>query len=196
MPLPTSPIVRFTHRYENDLTLEIVQGDLTAEQVDAIVNAANESLAHGGGVAGAIARRGGPAIDIESRQWVTTRGPVKTGSAAITSGGHLPARFVIHAVGPVWGSGDEDAKLASAIRSALKLADEHELVSVSFPAISSGIFGFPRDRCAKVFLSVIESYHLHRAQGTPGTVTRIRLCNIDDATATTFERAARRRYGE
>ena len=92
-------------------TICVVQNDLTAEQVDAIVNAANERLAHGGGVAGAISRRGGPTIQRESAEWIREHGPVPTGSAAITGAGELPARYVIHAVGPVWGTGDEEAKL-------------------------------------------------------------------------------------
>ncbi|MBL1218053.1 MAG: macro domain-containing protein [Planctomycetes bacterium] len=189
-----SATVRFTHQSEGGLTLEVVQGDLTAEAVDAIVNAANEQLAHGGGVAGVISRRGGPVIEAESRAWVDVQGPVETGSAAITSGGDLPARYVIHAVGPIWGTGDEDAKLASAIRAALQLADENRLGSMSFPAISSGIFGFPKDRCARVFLDTIEDYRQRRANGAPGSITSIRLCNIDDETASLFEQAARDRY--
>ena len=126
-------------------TLRIIEGDITEQDVDAIVNAANEMLEHGGGVAGAIARKGGPQIASDSRRWVEEHGRVPTGSAAITGGGDLKARYVIHAVGPVWGGGskEEERLLASAVRSALSRADEHGLESVALPAISTGIFGYP-----------------------------------------------------
>ena len=144
--------ILFEHTTPGGQVIRVVQNDLTTEAVDAIVNAANEHLAHGGGVARAISRKGGPVIQQESSAWVCEHGPVPTGSAAITGAGSLPCRYVIHAVGPVWGSGDEQAKLASAVRSALDLAGEHELRSVSMPGISSGIFGFPKPLCARVML--------------------------------------------
>ena len=147
--------VLFEHTTSKEQVIRIVQGDLTAEAVDAIVNAANERLAHGGGVAGAISRAGGPIVQRESDAWVREHGPVPTGSAAITGAGALPCRYVIHAVGPVWGSGDEERKLASAVQSALDLADENDLRSVSMPGISSGIFGFPKPLCAEVMLRTI-----------------------------------------
>jgi O-acetyl-ADP-ribose deacetylase (regulator of RNase III) len=163
--------------------IRIVQGDITEEPVDAIVNAANGRLSHGGGVAGAIVRRGGAAIQEESDAWVEHHGEVPTGSAAITGAGDLEARYVIHAVGPVWGSGDEEAKLARAARSALDLAMEYGLESISLPAISSGIFGFPKDRCAKVLLEVVLA-----SEGPE----EIRLCNLDDLTAGIFRDEALR----
>ncbi len=104
-------------------TLQMVQGDLTQESVDAIVNAANSQLQHGGGVAGAIVRRGGPQIQAESEAWVREHGPVSHAKPAITRSGSLPCRYIIHAVGPVWGEGDEDAKLSAAIHGALAAAD-------------------------------------------------------------------------
>ena len=125
----------FEHTTQDGQVIRVVQGDLTAEAVDAIVNAANEHLMHGGGVAGAISRRGGPLIQRESSAWVRERGPVPTGSAAITGGGNLPCRHVIHAVGPVWGAGDEEFKLAAAVRSALDLASARELRSISMPGM-------------------------------------------------------------
>ncbi|NOY57423.1 MAG: macro domain-containing protein [Calditrichaeota bacterium] len=141
----------------NNSTIELIRGDITEMETDAIVNAANEHLAHGGGVAGAIVRKGGSVIQKESNDWVREKGIVKTGSAAITSGGNLKAGYVIHAVGPIMGSGDEDNKLKSATASALQLAEKHALKSVAFPAISTGIFGYPVERCAKVMLeSAIE----------------------------------------
>ncbi|MBN1479210.1 macro domain-containing protein [candidate division KSB1 bacterium] len=142
----------------NDSLIEIIRGDITEMATDAIVNAANERLAHGGGVAGAIVRKGGKIIQQESDNWVAQHGRVATGSAAITRGGDLKARYVIHAVGPVMGSGDEDEKLKSATLSALKLAKEYGLSSLAFPAISTGIFGYPVERCARVMLLTVADY--------------------------------------
>jgi O-acetyl-ADP-ribose deacetylase (regulator of RNase III) len=105
-------------------TLEIAQGDITLENVDAIVNAANEHLQHAGGVAWSIVRRGGDGIQDESDAWIKKHGLVSHSHPAWTSGGQLPARYVIHAVGPVWGDGDEDAKLAAAVTGSLRVADE------------------------------------------------------------------------
>lgn len=129
-------------------TLRLVSEDLTERDVDAIVNAANSHLQHGGGVAGAIVRKGGRIIQEESDRI----GFVPVGGAAMTSGGKLRARHVIHAVGPRMGEGDEDAKLRNAINSVLSLAVEKGLTSISVPAISAGIFGFPKDRCAKILV--------------------------------------------
>jgi putative ATPase len=137
---------------------QIVQGDLTQQDVDAIVNAANAQLQHGGGVAGIISRRGGGEIQSESDQWVREHGPVPHNEPAYTSGGKLPARYVIHAVGPVWGQGEEDNKLRAAIQGSLGRADELELTSIAFPAISTGIFGFPKERAAGVIFRAIEQY--------------------------------------
>ena len=128
--------------------VRLVSADLTERDVDAIVNAANSHLQHGGGVAGAIVRKGGRTIQDESNKI----GYVAVGSAAITNGGKLKARMVIHAVGPMMGEGDEDAKLKKAMNSVLSLAAERELKSISVPAISAGIFGFPKDRCAKILV--------------------------------------------
>lgn len=169
-----------------------VQGDLTQERVDAIVNAANSSLAHGGGVAGAIVRAGGYEIQEESNRWVREHGPVPTGSAAITGAGRLPARYVIHAVGPVWGTGDEERKLASAVQSALRLADEHGLESISMPGISSGIFGFPKPLAAQVIVRAAREY----LEAHPETsLKEVRFCNIDAQTAQYFAQEVRRQFG-
>lgn len=169
-----------------------VQGDLTREEVEAIVNAANSRLAHGGGVAGAIVRAGGHEIQEESDQWVREHGPVPTGSAAITGSGRLPARHVIHAVGPVWGSGDEERKLASAVQSALALADERGLRSISIPGISSGIFGFPKPLAAEVIVRAARKY----LQAHPETsLQEIRFCNIDRRTAQYFAQEVKRQFG-
>jgi O-acetyl-ADP-ribose deacetylase (regulator of RNase III) len=163
--------------------IRVVRGDLTEERVDAIVNAANSRLAHGGGVAGAIVRRGGRAIQEECDRLVAEHGEVPTGGAVVTGAGRLPARHVIHAVGPVWGTGDEDAKLAGAVRGALALARAGDLRRVSLPAISSGIFGFPKDRCARVILETVCAFE---------GLEEVRLCNLDDRTATIFREEAER----
>ena len=134
--------------------LELIEGDITELEVDAVVNAANEDLQLGSGVAGAIREKGGPSIQEECDRIGST--PV--GTAVLTGGGNLTARHVIHAVGPRMGEGDEDRKLASAIRSSLALADRHGLKSIALPAISTGTFGFPVDRCARILLTEVYRY--------------------------------------
>lgn len=147
----------------------IVEGDLTEQDVDAIVNAANSHLQHGGGVAGAIVRKGGRIIQDESDRVGFT--PV--GHAAITTAGSLKAKWVIHAVGPRWGEGDEDNRLESAVRSSLALAEEKKLSSISFPAISAGIFGFPQDRCAAIITRTIASW---LRENPAGSLKRVDIC--------------------
>lgn len=146
------------HTFPSGLVLQIAQGDITTEEVDAIVNAANSHLEHGAGVAGAIVHKGGPQIQAESWQWVREHGLVTHAKPAYTHAGNLNCRYVIHAVGPRWGEGDEDGKLRAAITGALSLAERLGLTSIAFPAISTGIFGFPRDRAAEVILDAIRSY--------------------------------------
>jgi len=133
----------------NGVTVRLISADLTERDVDAIVNAANDRLQHGGGVAGAIVRKGGRIIQEESDKI----GFAAVGTAVITTGGRLKARHVIHTVGPRMGEGDEDNKLRRAMNSVLKLATENGLTSISVPAISAGIFGFPKDRCAKILVN-------------------------------------------
>lgn len=134
--------------------LELVEGDITEMDTDAIVNAANAQLVLGGGVAGAIRTKGGPAIQAACDKI----GGTFVGGAVITTAGHLRAHHVIHAVGPRMGEGNEDEKLRNATLNALKIADENDLKSVAFPAISTGIFGFPVDRCAEIMLSATVDY--------------------------------------
>lgn len=164
-------------------TLQIVQGDITTEEVDAIVNAANEHLQHGGGVAWAISKRGGPIIQQESNEWVQTKGPVSHAHPAWTSGGKLPAKYVIHAVGPVWGQGDEDAKLSDAVTGSLRVADELGLKSIAFPAISTGIFGFPKERAAKVIKGAIETYF---EENDSSEIDIVKLVLFDQSTTDAF----------
>jgi len=141
---------------ERDRTVEFHgPADITSETSDAIVNAANSSLLGGGGVDGAIHEAGGPAILAECRQIVSRIGSLPAGQAVITSGGNLPARYVIHTVGPVYRGGEqgEPEKLASCHRECIRLADEHGLQSLSFPAISTGAFGYPVSEAAVIALS-------------------------------------------
>ena len=149
---------RNSHLFPGGQTLEIIQGDITSEKMDAIVNAANDHLVHGGGVAAAIVRRGGEIIQEESNAWVELHGPVVHAKPALTHAGRLPCKYVIHAVGPTWGTGEEDGKLVAAITGCLALAEELRLESISFPAISTGIFGFPKERAADIFMHTIEGF--------------------------------------
>lgn len=134
--------------------LELVEGDITEMQTDAIVNAANAQLVLGGGVAGAIRRKGGPTIQEECDKI----GGTFVGGAVITTGGNLKAKYVIHAVGPRMGEGNEDEKLKNATLNSLKAAEKNHLKSVSFPAISAGIFGFPIARCSEIMLKTVIEY--------------------------------------
>lgn len=138
----------------NKSILQVVEGDITEMGTDAIVNAANEYLKHSGGVAGVIIKKGGRIIQEESGKI----GYCPVGQAVITSGGNLKAKYVIHAVGPRMGEGNEDEKLTNATLNSLKLADENNLNSIAFPAISTGIFGFPMDRAAKIMLKTVIDY--------------------------------------
>ena len=171
------------HLFPSGVRLQVVQGDITAESVDVIVNAANAHLVHGAGVAGAILQAGGAVIQEESRQWVLKHGLVTHGEPAYTHAGELPCRYVIHAVGPVWGEGDEETKLRSAIQGSLSLAERLDLESIAFPAISTGIYSFPRDRAARVILSAIMDYLV----SSPALkITVVRAVLYDQATVQAF----------
>lgn len=141
-------------RTVKDGVIRLVQGDLTELAVDAIVNAANAHLVLGGGVAGAIRSKGGPSIQEECNRI----GGTTVGQAVVTGAGNLKARYVIHAVGPSYGEGNEDEKLHGATLNSLKRATEKGMRSIAFPAISTGIFGFPKDRCADIMLKTIRDY--------------------------------------
>ncbi len=134
--------------------IRLIQGDLTEQAVDAIVNAANVHLVLGGGVAGAIRSKGGPSIQEECNRI----GGTTVGQAVVTGAGKLKARYVIHAVGPSYGEGNEDDKLRGATLNSLKRATEKGMRSLAFPAISTGIFGFPKDRCADIMLETTRSF--------------------------------------
>jgi O-acetyl-ADP-ribose deacetylase (regulator of RNase III) len=147
----------------------VVRGNLLEEPVEAIVNAANGHLAHGGGVAGIIARAAGAELQAESDRLVRERGPFATGSAVVTAAGKLPFKGVIHAVGPRYGEGGEEAKLVTALTAAFQCARERGWQSVSFPAVSAGIFAVPLDICARAYLKAA------RASG----LRNVRLCLRD-----------------
>lgn len=164
-------------------TLQIIQGDITSDEVDAIVNAANEQLQHGGGVAWAISKRGGPTVQQESDDWIRKHGPVSHSHPAWTLGGLLPTKYIIHAVGPVWGDGDEDKKLSDAVTGSLRVADELKCTSISMPAISTGIFGFPKDRAAGLIFSAIETYF---AEAKDSSIQTVRLVLFDNTTVKVF----------
>jgi len=164
----------------NNTLLELTRGDITDQTTDAIVNAANAALQLGGGVAGAIRRRGGPKIQEECNRI----GGTHVGGAAITTGGNLAAKYVIHAVGPRHGEEHEDTKLKDATLNSLILADQNHLKSIAFPAISTGVFGFPKDRCATIMLSTTIAY----LEG-PTKLEKVVYCLYDRKTLEIFEHA-------
>ena len=137
-----------------DSILELLQGDITEMTTEAIVNAANAQLILGAGVAGAIRKKGGPKIQQECNK----KAPTFVGGAVITTAGNLKAEYVIHAVGPRMGEGNEDEKLKNATLNSLKLADGNAIKSISFPAVSTGVFGFPLQRCAEIMLATTIDY--------------------------------------
>ena len=161
--------------------VELVQGDITELDVDAIVNAANEYLVLGSGVAGAIKRKGGPSIQDECDRI----GGTFVGGAVITGGGNLKARHVIHAVGPRMGEGKEDEKLENAVHNSLKVAEENGLRTIAFPAISTGIFGFPKERCAEIMKrTVMEYFRVTKST----SIERVYICLYDERTLDIFRR--------
>jgi len=167
------------NRKINNSVIELIQGDITELSTDAIVNAANAQLVLGGGVAGAIRIKGGPGIQAQCNK----KSPISTGEAVITTGGQLKAEYVIHAVGPKQGQGREDEKLKNATLNALKVADVNGLRSIAFPAISTGIFGFPMDKCAEIMLSATIDY----LRG-PTSLERVIFCLFDQKACDVFSK--------
>jgi O-acetyl-ADP-ribose deacetylase (regulator of RNase III) len=157
--------------------IEIIQGDITKQKVDAIVNAANSSLMGGGGVDGAIHRAGGPAILEECKKIVARQGGCSTGEAVITTGGNLPAKFVIHTVGPVWSGGknNEPDKLSNCYKNSLRLAVENKVETIAFPNISTGIYGYPKNEAARVAIGTVVA-HLENDH----TITKVYFVCFDE----------------
>ena len=166
----------------NKKTLRLVYGDITERDVDVIVNAANSYLKHGGGVAAAIVRKGGKIIQEESDKI----GFVPVGSSVVTVSGRLPCKYIIHTVGPRMGEGNEYIKLRSAVRNSLELASDRKFKSISMPAISSGIFGFPKDRCAEILVEEAKNFLVSNNNITSLEV--VEFCIIDDETLDYFKR--------
>jgi O-acetyl-ADP-ribose deacetylase (regulator of RNase III) len=169
-------------RISNDKVIRLIKGDITEQNVDVIVNPANSFLKHGGGVAGAIVRKGGNVIQFESDQI----GFVPVGSSVLTSSGKLPCSAIIHTVGPKMGEGNEDFKLSKSIHSSLSLASKKGYTSISIPAISSGIFGFPKDRCADILLDESIKFFLTNTNNN-NTLQLVEFCIIDDETLFHFK---------
>ena len=141
------------------MKIEVIKGDITKVEVDAIVNAANASLMGGGGVDGAIHRAGGPSILEECKRIVARQGGCKTGEAVITTAGNLPAKFVIHTVGPIWnGRPKERELLANCYTNSLLLAVENNCTSIAFPAISTGVYRFPKEEAATIAMQTVHAY--------------------------------------
>jgi putative ATPase len=165
--------------------IEVVQGDITSQSADVIVNAANEHLAHGGGVAAAISMAGGPTINAESRAWVDEHGPIQPGTAAVTSAGKMKARYVVHVVGPVYRTGQDNAALlAQAVWAALDAAAGLGANSIALPALSAGIFGYPPVDACSVIVRTVRSW----PKGG-GSLESIRLVAFDAETADHFRTA-------
>lgn len=164
----------------NDVKVRLVKGDITEIQADAIVNAANSYLEHGGGVAYAIVKKGGYEIQKESREYVRKYGPVPVGGVAVTSAGRLNAKYVIHAVGPRYGVEGVE-KLEEAIRNSLRKAEELGLKSIAFPAISTGIYGYPYEDCARAMMKVFTTERL-------SSVREIIVCLYTDEAYNIFEK--------
>ncbi len=171
----------------NGVKVRLVQGDITQQPTDAIVNAANSSLMGGGGVDGAIHRAGGPAILEECQQIVARQGRVPTGQAVITTGGRLKAKYVIHTVGPVWHGGrqGEPGTLASAYRESLKIAVAGGLKSVAFPSISTGAYGYPVDAAARVALKAVAGF----LREQPSKLEEVVFVLFDSATLSHYQAA-------
>jgi O-acetyl-ADP-ribose deacetylase (regulator of RNase III) len=168
--------------------LSLIQGDITRQATDAIVNAANSGLMGGGGVDGAIHRAGGPAILEECKKIVARQGRLPAGQAVITTAGNMKSKHVIHTVGPIWSGGNhgEPALLASAYRESLKLAAENKLVSISFPSISTGIYGYPVDKAAVIAISEVISF-----LSTPTSIKEVIFVLFDNHTYETYANALR-----
>jgi O-acetyl-ADP-ribose deacetylase len=176
------------HALEVDgTTIRTFTGDLTAERVDAIVNAANAHLQHGGGVAGAISRAAGPVVQRESDAWVAEHGPLGDDTAAVTGAGALPCRLVVHVAGPVHDAArdDNEARLRAAVTAALDAGHDQGARTMALPAISSGIYGYPLAEATAVLVSAVADW----VRSHPGALHEVRLVGFDDAATAAFASA-------
>ena len=182
----------YEYIFSNGKVIQVAQGNLVVEETDVIVNAANGDLSHGGGVAMYISQGGGPTIQQESFAYVKEHGRVETGDAVMTSGGNLKAKWVAHAVGPIWGNhdGDEPVLLYNAVQAALREANAKEAKSIALPGISSGIFGGPKDVCALTAIKAAFDYLVDTPGLPPTSIDLVRFVNIDEETATVFAEQA------
>jgi len=171
---------------EHQTEIQLIQGDITTVKADGVVNPANSQLMHGGGLAGTLARKAGPSLQKESAAWIQEHGPVSHSSPASTSAGNLPFKAIIHAVGPVWGSGNEKAKLRSAVLGSLNRALDLGLESLALPAISTGIFGYPLQEAAGVILTAVRDF---TNQAESRGLSRILIVVYDERTASAFRAA-------
>jgi putative ATPase len=170
-------------RQVGSAALVVVRGDLTAQRVDVVVNAANERLAHGGGVAAALARAGGPEVQAESDAWVARHGPVGSGRAAVTTAGRMPADRIVHVVGPRWRRDrDNEPRLRAAVTAALDAAGAAGATTVALPAISAGIFGYPPAEAARAIAGEAARW----LAGAPRSVREVRLVGYDAALSGLF----------
>lgn len=165
--------------------IKVIKGDITEETVEAIVNPANSFLSHGGGVALSIVKKGGNEIQKESDEIIQKNGPIPVGNAVITKGYKLKAKYVIHTVGPQWGEGKEEEKLKNAVTSVLEIATKNNIKSLSIPAISCGIFGFPKKLGTKIIVQVIREY----LKDNKGLFAEIHFIGIDEEIPQLFKEA-------
>jgi len=175
-----------------DSTIAVRHGDMTEELVDCIVNAANSSLDHASGLAGAIIKKGGDIIQHESDMYVAKNGKLEVGGVAVTTSGRLPCKHILHAVGPTWRGGNEGEEifLQMTVRTCLDKAEELKAASISLPAISSGIFGFPKEKCATIMFDIAVQYI--KEKGSKTTLKEIRFTNFDDKTVDLFNAECKR----
>jgi len=175
------------------ISIQVRHGDMTTEEVDCIVNAANSSLDHASGLAGAIVKKGGDIVQTESDVYVAKNGRLEEGGVAVTSAGKLPCKNVLHAVGPTWHGGNEGEEiiLGMTVRSCLDKANELKHTSISLPAISSGIFGFPKEKCAVVMFDMAFQFIQENSGKT--SLKEIRFTNFDDKTVEIFDKECKKR---
>lgn len=202
-------VLLLEHIFKSDhgkqLVLQVRKGDLTMEKVDAIVNAANGRLQHMSGLAGAIVKNGGQSIQIESNKIIKQLGrELENGEVVETTNGDLPCKIIFHAVGPIWssfksksspvGTEQEDFELSMCVEASLTKAIEKGFSSLSIPAISSGIFGYPKDRCAKVLFNTVEQFFKENKDKIPMDRLEVRFTNFDDETCNIFSNEFKSRY--